>query len=48
MPTGKEIEKIEKATLFDFYLIVDSSEKKEYTKEEILELIKTIARAKEN
>ena len=47
MPTEKEIERIEKAELFDLFLLIDSAEKEEYTKDELKELIMQIARQKE-
>lgn len=47
MPTEKEINEFRKATIFDIYLLIDGKEKKDYTKEEILELLKDIAKAKE-
>ena len=46
MPTEKEIAKIELATLYELRLIVSEGEKKEYTKEEIVELLDKIAIAK--
>lgn len=46
MATEKEYKAIEKATLFDLRLIVKGSDKETYTKEEILDLLDTIAEAK--
>ena len=46
MPTEKEIKVIEKATLYDLRLIVKTSDKEQYTKEELLDLFDTIAEAK--
>ncbi len=43
----KEMKKIEKATLYELRLAISQSEKEEYTKKEILEMIDTIAIAKE-
>lgn len=47
MPTEKEIKIITKSTIYDIRLLVDSSEKENYTKEEVLELLDQIARAKD-
>lgn len=46
MPSEKEISKIELATLYELRLILLEGEKKEYTLEEILELLDKIAVAK--
>lgn len=42
----EEMQKIEKATIYDIRLIFTSGEKKEYTKDEIVELLDKIAMAK--
>lgn len=43
MPSENEIKKIELATLYELRLTISEGEKKEYTKEEILELLDQIA-----
>ena len=45
--TEKEMQTVIKATLYDLRLIFTSGEKKEYTKEELVELLDKIALAKE-
>ncbi len=47
MPTEKDYKVIEKATLYDLRLLIKSSEKEQYTKEELMDLIDTIAAAKD-
>lgn len=42
-----EIKIVKDATIYEIRLILDSDEKETYTKEEILKLLDTIARAKE-
>jgi hypothetical protein len=44
--TEKEIQKIEKSQIYDIRLTISESTKEEYTKEDVLELLDTIARAK--
>ena len=44
--TDKEIKAVEKATIYDLRRIFTSGEKKEYTTEEIAELLDKIAEAK--
>lgn len=46
MATDNETKKIELATLYEIRLIIDASEKDNYSKEEILRLIDQIATAK--
>lgn len=36
------------ATIYEIRLLVDAEEKQEFTKDEILKLLDTVARAKEN
>lgn len=43
MPTESEMKKIELATLYELRLTFSESEKAEYTKEEILQLLDQIA-----
>lgn len=45
--TEKEMQTVIKATLYDLRLIFTSGEKKEYTTEELVELLDKIALAKE-
>jgi hypothetical protein len=45
--TDKEMQIIKTATLYELRLIISQGEKKDYTKEEILELLDTIATASE-
>lgn len=45
--TEKEMQTVRKATLYDLRLIFTSGEKKEYTTEELVELLDKIALAKE-
>ena len=47
MPTEKDYKTIEKATLHDLRLLIKASEKEQYTKEELMDLIDTIAAAKD-
>ena len=47
MSTEREIKIIEQATIYNLRLIFTSGEKKEYTTEEIVELLDKIAMAKE-
>lgn len=46
MPTEKEMSRIELAMLYELRLVFAEGEKKEYTREEILELLDKIALAK--
>ena len=43
MPTESEIKKIELATLYELRLTISESEKSDYTKDEILQLLDQIA-----
>lgn len=43
----EEIKVVKNSTIYEIRLMVDSSEKETYTKDEILKLLDTIARAKE-
>lgn len=45
--TEKEMQSIKMSTLYELRLIFTNGEKKEYTKEEIVELLDKIAMAKE-
>ncbi|MCM1092020.1 MAG: hypothetical protein NC413_14360 [Muribaculum sp.] len=45
--TEKEIQMVRKATLYDLRLIFTDGEKKQYTTEELVELLDKIALAKE-
>lgn len=47
MPTEKDYKTIEKATLYDLRLLIKASDKEQYTKEELMDLIDTIAAAKD-
>lgn len=47
MGTEKERKDTQKAVLYDIRLIVKGSEKETYTKEELLDLLDTIAAAKD-
>ena len=46
MPSEKEILKIELATLYELRLIISEGDKRDFTREEILELLDKIAVAK--
>ncbi len=46
--TEKERRDTKMSTLYEIRLMVDADEKETYTKDEILKLLDTIARAKEN
>ena len=46
--TEKERRDTKMSTLYEIRLMVDTDEKETYTKDEILKLLDTIARAKEN
>lgn len=46
MPTEKEIKIIQQAAFYDLRLIVKASDKEQYTKEELLDLVDTIVEAK--
>jgi hypothetical protein len=46
MPTEKEIKRIELATVYEIRLMLDSDEKTEYTKEELLKILDQYARDK--
>ena len=48
MPTAKERKDIKMATIYEIRLLVDAEEKQEFTKDEILKLLDTVARTKEN
>ena len=45
--TDKERKDTQKAMLYDLRLIIKGSEKQEYTKDDLLDLLDTIAAAKE-
>jgi hypothetical protein len=45
--TEKEMNAVKKATIYELRLLFTQSEKKEYTKNEIVELLDKIATAKE-
>ena len=45
--THKERKDTQKAMLYDLRLIIKSSERSQYTKEELLDLLDTIAAAKD-
>lgn len=45
--TEREMKSIKMSTLYELRLLLDSDEKETYTKEELLNLLDTIARAKE-
>lgn len=47
MPTAKERKDIKMATIYEIRLLIDSEEKEEFSKSEILKLLDTVARAKE-
>lgn len=47
MGTEKERKDIQKAMLYDLRLIIKGSEKEQYTKDELLDLLDTIAAAKD-
>lgn len=47
MPTEKDYKTIEKATLYDLRLIIKASDKEQYTKEELFDLLDTIVAAKD-
>ncbi len=47
MGTEKELKDTQKAMLYDIPLIIKGSEKEQYTKEELLDLLDTIAAAKD-
>lgn len=47
MGTEKERKDTQKAMLYDIRLIVKASEKEQYSKEELLDLLDTIAAAKD-
>ena len=46
MPTEKEIKRIELSTLYEIRLYIAESEKAEYTKEEVLNLLDQFAKVK--
>lgn len=46
MPSEKEIQQVKLATLYELRLLFTSGEKKQYTTEEIAELLDKIAMAK--
>ena len=46
MPSEKEIKIIQQAAIYDLRLIFTNGEKKQYTTEEIVELLDKIARSK--
>lgn len=43
----EEIKVVKNSTLYELRLMVDANDKETYTKEEILQMLDTIARAKE-
>ncbi|MBQ9385220.1 MAG: hypothetical protein IJT87_13395 [Ruminiclostridium sp.] len=45
--TESEIQLVKKATIYDLRLILTNGDKKEYTVEELLELLDKVAMAKE-
>ena len=45
--TEKEMQTVKMSTLYELRLIISTGDKKEYTREEILELLDKIATAKE-
>lgn len=45
--TEKEMDTVKKATIYELRLLFTQGEKKEYTREEIVELLDKIATAKE-
>ena len=47
MGTEKELKDIQKALLYDLRLLIKGSEREQYTKEELLDLLDTIAAAKD-
>ena len=47
MPTEKDYKTIKRATLYDLRLIIKASDKEQYTKEELFDLLDTIAEAKD-
>lgn len=47
MGTERERKDIQKAMLYDLRLIIKGSEKEQYTKEELLDLLDTVAVAKD-
>ena len=47
MPTAKERKDIKMATIYEIRLLIDAEEKQDFTKDEILKLLDTIARTKE-
>lgn len=46
MPTEKEIKIIQQSAFYDLRLIIKSSDKEQYTKEELFDLLDTIVEAK--
>jgi len=47
MPTEKDYKVIEKATIYDLRRLIKNSDKESYTKEELCDLLDTIADAKD-
>lgn len=47
MPTAKERKDIKMATIYEIRLLIDAEEKEDFSKSEILKLLDTVARAKE-
>lgn len=47
MSTEKEMKAFEKAAFYDLRLIIKSSDKEQYTKEELFDLLDTIIAAKD-
>ena len=45
MPTERDHRAIRKSTIYDIRLIIKANDKQTYTKEEILELLDTVAAA---
>lgn len=48
MPTAKERKDIKMATIYEIRLLIDAEEKEDFNKSEILKLLDTVARAKED
>ncbi|MCI9224242.1 MAG: hypothetical protein HFE91_02100 [Acutalibacter sp.] len=46
MPTEKEMDKLELATIYELRLLFSEGEKEEYTRQEIVELLDKIAISK--
>ena len=48
MPTAKDRKDTKLATIYEIRLTIDAESKETFTKEELLKLLDTMARAKEN